>query len=113
MRFERVINAWREAAVDLKIKIQSPFILTTSDGREFKYELLIENFGSDLGTLMCSTQSNIDIKTQKEYGYYCSLVYPDAYSVYERELFIDTLNDWGYFGEDTQKPVWYTGQSWT
>jgi hypothetical protein len=115
MSFDRVFDAWRVAALDLKIVIQSPFILGTSDGKEFKFELLIESFGSNLGTLIfsMSTHSKIDIKTAKEFGYYCSIINLDAYSVYERQHFIDTLNDLGYFGEDSQKPFWYTGQPWT
>jgi hypothetical protein len=115
MSFDRVIDAWRVAALNLKIVIQSPFILGTSDGKELKFKLLIESFGSNLGTLIFSmtTDSKVDIETAKEFGYYWSILNPDAYSVYEREHFIETLNDLGYFGEDSQKPVWYTGQPWT
>jgi hypothetical protein len=35
-----------------------------------------------------------------------------AYLRYDRELFIDTLNDWGWCGEG-DPPSWYTGEPWT
>ncbi len=46
MSFEKVMIAWRQAADDLQIKIQSPFVLTTPDNRKIKFDLLIENFGN-------------------------------------------------------------------
>ena len=113
MNFEKVINAWQEAATDLQIKIQSPFILATSDGAELKFELLVEQFGGKAGALINSMDNTTDFKTAGKYGYHCSGLNPDAYSVYDRQHFIDTLNDMGYFGEDAQKPNWYTGQPWT
>jgi hypothetical protein len=32
---------------------------------------------------------------------------------YNRQLFIDTLNDWGWFGEKGAEPPWYTGKPWS
>ncbi len=40
---------------------------------------------------------------------YCSEVDEEAYSQYNRELFVETLNDWGWFGDSSAIPEWYTG----
>jgi hypothetical protein len=42
--------------------------------------------------------------------YYFSAVNYESYSKYNRELFIETLIDWGYFGDNNKKPKWYIGQ---
>jgi len=112
MSFEKVIHAWRQAADDLQIKIQVPFILITADNRTVKYDLLIENFGSKLGTLILSMDDMTEFNTAKKLGYYCSALNPDSYSKYDRANFIDTLNDWGFYGETSNKPNWYSGQAW-
>jgi hypothetical protein len=113
MNFEKVILAWRQAADDLQIKIQSPFVLTTADNRTIKYDLLIEHFGSKLGTLILSTDDMTEFNTAEEFGYYCSGLNPDSYSTYDRTNFIDTLDDWGYYGDKSNKPNWYSGQEWS
>jgi hypothetical protein len=114
MSFEKVITAWQKAAGDLKIKIYAPFVLTTADNKTIIFDLLIENFGNKLGTLISSIDNHIiEFDVAKKYGYYYSLLNPKAYSTYEREHFIDTLNDWGYYGDQSKMPKWYTGQPWT
>ncbi len=113
MSFEKVIFAWRQAVVDLQIKIQSPYLLTTADNRTIQYGLLIENFGSKLGTLILSTDDMAEFKTAEQFGYYCSALNPASYSTYDRAHFIDTLNDWGYYGDSSNKPGWYSGQAWS
>ncbi len=110
---QRVILAWRQAAVDLNIKIQSPFFLTTSDNRTIKIDLLIENFGNKLGTIILSTEGMSYFRIAEQSGYYCSALNPDRYSIYDLEHFIATLNDWGYFGDPLHKPHWYSGQVWS
>jgi hypothetical protein len=108
MSFEKVILAWRQAADDLQIKIQSPFVLTTTDNRNIEYELLIENFGGKLGTLIFSTDNMTEFDSAEQFGYYCSALNPDSYSTYDKANFIDTLNDWGYYGDTLNKPNWYS-----
>jgi hypothetical protein len=112
MSNDNLINSWRQASDDLQIKIQIPFILTT-DNLKIKFELLVENFGSKLGTVILSIDNMVEIDTPEKYGYYCSAINPDNYSIYNRQFFIDTLNDWGYFGDKSKTPEWYTGQPWT
>jgi hypothetical protein len=46
-------------------------------------------------------------------GFYCSGVYPESYCRYDRQRFIDTLNDWVWFGHPSKAPAWYTGTPWS
>ena len=43
---------------------------------------------------------------------FCSLLSDESYGQFDRELFVATLNDWGWFG-DGQPPDWYEGTPWT
>ena len=81
----------------------------TNDGNEHKFLLLVEGFGSKKGTLIITTDNTVDFKIHEKYGYYCSALNPLSYSKYNRENFIETLEDWDYFGESNEKPQWYNG----
>ena len=48
----------------------------------------------------------------KQAGYYYSSLSAEVYSHYDRAEFIDTLNDWQYFGLPEHKPLWYSGIPW-
>jgi hypothetical protein len=107
-----VIKAWRKAAKDLELKIQSPFLLTLDDGQVYEYGLLIEDFGSDLGTLVLTTFETMDDDEPEKYGFHSSALNPSYYSKYDRNEFIDTLNEWGYYGDTKSTPKWYSGHSY-
>jgi len=107
------VSAWKKAEQDLLIEVEAPFVLTDENGRKNTYGLLIKDFGSKLGTLILSADDMTDFNEAHKHGYYCSALNPESYDKYRRELFIDTLNDWGYFGEESNKPNWYNGESWT
>jgi hypothetical protein len=111
MKNEDLIKSWRIAAQDLNIRIQSPFTLTVGKNKIIA-TLLVENFGSKKGTIVLSIDYEGDFNEPKKLGYYCSALNPEGYSIYNREKFIDTLNDWGFFGEKKETPDWYTGQTW-
>ena len=105
-----MIDSWKKASDDLKIKIQAPFMLITKDKGTFQFDLLIEGFGSPLGTVILSIDNMDEFYTPEEYGYYCSALNSDRYETYNRQRFIDTLTDWGYFGEISKTPDWYFEQ---
>lgn len=104
-----VIKAWKEAAKDLELKIQSPFFLKTDNGDELEYGLLIEDFGSDRGVLVLTTYESMDDDEPWKYGYYSSALNSFHYDKYNRENFIETLTDWGFYGKSENKPYWYKG----
>ena len=106
----QITAAWFAAASDLGIRVTAPFVLVDSeDHRELELIALIHDFGGPSGTLVTTT--NVDVgeieKAAASSGYFLSLLSREAYGRYDRSLFVDTLNDWGYFGTDA--PGWYTG----
>ena len=105
---EKIIQAWKEASIDLKFDIEIPFLLQTDKG-VIKYILLIKSFGSENGTLIITTDDMGGFDIAKKFGFYCSALNPCCYNKYDRENFIETLADWGYFGVPENKPDWYTG----
>ena len=34
----------------------------------------------------------------------------DRYRKYDRDVFIETLKDWQWFGEEAKEPLWYKGE---
>jgi hypothetical protein len=42
-------------------------------------------------------------------GYFTSGLNPRVYERYKRALFVSTLNDWGWYGDSTAVPSWFSG----
>jgi len=104
-----MITAWKKAALDLGLEIETPFCMDTDAG-QIEFTLLIKYFGSSKGTLIQTLNTfDLDDNTPERYGYYCSFLNPIHYKDYDREIFIETLTDWGFFGQCENKPVWYNG----
>jgi hypothetical protein len=105
---KEMIEAWRQAARDLGLKIQIPLKLTV-DGDEINCYLLIEEFGSKKGTVVFSIDEMDDINGPGKAGFYCSALNPLTYGKYDRDHFVETLTDWGYYGDKNNVPSWYKG----
>ena len=105
----QIANAWRRAANDLDIEVISPFSIELEGQGKCEFIALIKSFGTSKGTLICSPEEWDDFGYSylaEDHGYYCSGVYA-VYEQYEKDLFIDTLNDWGWFGDESARPCWY------
>lgn len=103
-------DAWRKAEQDLGIEINLELTLRLRNGaKDFVH---IKDFGGPKGAIVSSIHDTGDFKELKELGFYYSAL-GDNYSSYNRNLFIDTLNDWGFFGKSNKKPTWFTGKTWT
>jgi len=76
---------------------------------------LVEDFGSSHGTIVLGRHiaPGLARSTAKAQGRYVSLIDEVSYSSYDRKLFIETLNDWGWYGEPGEAPSWYTGEAWS
>jgi hypothetical protein len=107
----QISGAWREAAVDLGIRVVAPFGLTTESGETEWFEAHIPDFGGPRGTVVANLDSGLD-DLRKRLGYYTSNLSP-TYQTYVRHYFIATLNDWGWFGEPDEQPPWYTSKPWS
>ncbi len=44
---------------------------------------------------------------------FVSMLDERSYAKYSRDLFVDTLNDWGWYGPEYGSPQWFSGQPWT
>jgi hypothetical protein len=107
----QISAAWQKAAADLGIRVVAPFALTTESGETKWFEAHISDFGGPNGTIVGKDDSGFD-DTRKRLGYYASNL-SGSYRRYVRDLFVDTLNDWGWFGEQDKEPPWYTGKPWS
>ena len=105
--FERSKNSWIEAAKDLEIEFISPFIFTGSDGAEYSITGLLPQFGSEKGVLITSRKDDEEscLESTKLTEYYQTGLSPYHYDKYERESFVETLKDWGWYS-NAIAPKW-------
>ena len=107
-----VREAWFEAALDLRIRVQeaNPLDGAPDDPARIVY---LPDFGSRRGAVIfvqdfdAPALERFDTKTLEGAGYFFSIVSMQGYAHYRREHFIETLVDWGYFGPDDRCPEWY------
>lgn len=109
----RVVAAWKEAAADLGIRFTSPFVITTSEGHRQAHLGLVHSFGHRGGTVISVLHEPSEYSARPPSNeHYWSVLGP-PYAGYNRQTFMDTLNDWQFFGEMGECPLWYAGQSWS
>ncbi len=108
---QKLIEAWQSASEDLGIEIETNFVLNTEEGK-VNYPVFVKNFGRKRGTIVARHELFLDFPMPKHKQYYISAVNAEIYSNYNREYFIETLEDWGYFGSDSNKPIWYEGRNY-
>ena len=108
-----IMNAWRDAAKDLGIRVDIPFSLVSVNGETELYEGRAIDFGGPNGIVFgIFDDDTASGKRRKDAGYYWSGLAP-SYRTYDRELFISTLDDWKWFGPKGQEPAWYSGKNWS
>ena len=111
----KVVAAWHQAAADLGIRFTSPFTVTLPDGRLVESLGFIHHFGRRVGTSISvlGEPSSKMARLKADDDYFQSML-GSGYARYVREDFIETLNDWGYFGPVASRPAWYSPAShWT
>lgn len=105
-------EAWLEAHRDLGIEVQIPFTVISPEGNALLVLGLVKYFGNPKGTVLISIEDDFqalaDLLESLDYSW--SAVNLLSYSKYDREYFIDTLNNWGWYGNQQDKPKWYTGR---
>lgn len=111
----KVVAAWRKAADDLGIEFSSPYVVTTRSGRRMECIGFVHRFGRRAGTIisvMDQPSSLAHLVTRWQEDDYFISVLGAGYGDYDRQFFIDTLDDWQFFGADSDRPAWYTGKCW-
>lgn len=110
---EAVVHAWRRAAADLDLDVKAPWTMAT-DADSAECLALVIGFGNGAGTVVALTTDPragaLQVAASSK-GLSLSLLDATSYGRYERELFVDTLNDWGWQG-DGDPPDWYSGRPW-
>ena len=108
----RVVAAWRDAAQDLGIQFTSPFVAEL-DGTRVELLGLVHQFGRRVGTVISVIdEPSASVTFPADEDYYASQL-SSRYAEYDRQYFIDTLDDWQFFGEDSERPSWYSGKPWS
>lgn len=103
--------AWREASRDLGIRFESPFAMTYR-GVLYWCSGWLSDFGSPRGAIIAGRETHDDIfEASDALDYYSSGLSALHYEHYDRERFMATLNDWGWFGQPADTPSWFTGWS--
>ena len=104
---DRAKRAWTEASEGLGIKFIAPYRFTGTNGEIFEAAGLLPEFGSGKGVLIIDQKTDDEaIAVAEQSGeYFMSALSPRYYYNYNRELFIETLTEWGWIGEG-EAPKW-------
>lgn len=99
----KAVAEWRKAAADLGFQFTAPYIANSKTGARFEALGLVHQFGGRIGTLI-SVDPDADTYPETGEGYGVSYL---GYSKYKRAVWIEILDDWGFWGEPSQAPDWY------
>ena len=108
---EPLVNAWQEASSELGFAFEGPYTLTIDDER-FSVIGFLRDFGSPKGMILDTWISGFSTNTHslheaaKRAGIFCSCISAETYGQYSKNVFIEALNDWGYFGPEKARPSW-------
>lgn len=106
-------HAKRPTQADLGIQFGSPFVVTTADGGSHEHLGLVHQFGRRIGALISALHEPSEHIPRSSVDEYYWSILGTGCARYERQEFIDTLDDWQLFGSDAERPSWYSGKSWT
>ena len=107
----RIAAAWRAAAADLGIRVTAPATLRTAGGRALEVAAIVHDFGGPAGTVACPAPELDAVRAAARAGkHFLSGLNPELYRAYERQTFVEALEDWGWYGAG-EPPAWYTGVS--
>jgi hypothetical protein len=112
MESDRLTSAWLLAARRLEIEVHAPFDLVDSNSI-IRCAAYLPGFGSPMGAVVSILGSNNAVikEAAKRQGLFYSFL-SDTYCSFEKSRFIALLDDWGWHGNQTDAPDWYTGRSW-
>ena len=103
----KIKNAWQAAGMDLGVRVITPCEVETLSGESLVCEAHLPDFGSPNGATLLSHDATSMLRDQLP-GRWFSVLY-EPYERYDRDLFVETLNDWGWFGPVDAAPSWYVG----
>ena len=95
-----MIAAWRQASVALSFRLEAPYQVELASKDQIWVEGYLPDFGSASGMIF-TTLDRGAIPTKL----YRSRI-SQTYRTYDRETFIEALQDWGWFGAVSLRPIW-------
>ena len=109
----KITNLWKFASQELGFSFASPYTIEI-DGRQVECIGLAPDFGSVKGmVLFVGDAASIYAWTAAaQKGGFGFSQQSFSFLSYDREFFIETLNDWGWVPIDRPPPPWYTGEPW-
>lgn len=108
----QISNAWLEAGSFLSIRVVAPYQVHLPDGDKVEVEAFLPDFGGPDGAVAVSLEDEARGKRAADGPHYLSLLASD-YRRFDEILFRETLDDWGWFGRDSERPIWYRGRAWS
>jgi hypothetical protein len=107
---DRLLAIWHEASLDLGVRCEAPFRLRLNSGVTVVARLLLRDFGAVNGMLIVTDYSRLRAYTEEivaaGFGY-STLSEPSPDEKYDRESFIEMLQDWGWAGPEHLRPSWW------
>jgi hypothetical protein len=103
-------EAWEKARLELGVRVDAPADVSIG-GVLHDCVAFVPDFGSANGTAILHESSPAPGESRLPSDPFVSRV-TDSYARFDHQLFVDTLNDWGWFGSDSP-PDWYTGAPWS
>jgi hypothetical protein len=110
-----IAAAWAQAAIDLGIAVDGAGAFRDGNGEPIVYAARVRDFGSANGMLCLYRASPSEFQRLRDQSNTASFgwsVLRDGYRSYDRDVWIDTLNDWGWAGSG-EPPDWYSGEPWS
>lgn len=102
-------SAWRAAASDLGIRVETPYVMTVSPTHDIQCIAFLPEFGSRRGTVIRST-ADADQPPLRNLVVSTTSLSPEVYGSYDRHVWIDLLESLRWFAPGTP-PSWYTAIS--
>lgn len=106
-----ITSAFVQAAGELGFSFEPAFAVALRDGSVIQSLGFVRHFGSELGALLFSESqcpSSRECEELQGLGYFYSQLF-EGYCRFDEQLFKETLDDWGFFGSEQERPDWYSG----
>jgi hypothetical protein len=102
-------QAWIAAAADLGILVEHPYAFIAQNGEQLTtVGVYLPDFGSPHGALLPCRYDKRHVHDADPATPYFRSYFGSGYEPYQCELFIEMLNDWGWFGAG-EPPIWFRG----
>jgi hypothetical protein len=107
-----LVAAWREAADDLGIRVEAPFLAQDSSGGSIRFDALVGDLGWPAGTLVTPlNESSRQRQAASDLGYNSCSLNIDQFGKYVRGDWIALMQGWIWVANGPV-PLWHRGRGW-